>query len=560
MSDAARLSRADLKHALRSIESEPMAPDKMRHLLRELERHQLELEMQNRELRETQQALEESRSRYADLYDFAPMACLSLDRRARIQELNLAGAALLRRERSHLRGQPFAPFVDPQDVSRFLLHVRRCCEGETLSTELTLRINKARVEVRLHGAPLDDGGSHERMCRLAILDITELRKMQVRLSLAERMATVGTLAGGIAHEINNPLAFVLNQLTLTARTLMQQTGAPAEGGAFGTALTDKMLQSLGDARLGAERIQDIVKALGTFARPTEVNTRQVDVQEVLELSVKMAMVEIHHRARLVRDYADAPPVIADGSRLGQVFLNLLVNAAQSIPEGTAHSNEIRIRVRPSRQSVVVEIQDTGQGIDPGMLNHIFEPFFTTKPAGKGLGLGLAISHSLVTELGGELTVESEPGQGSTFRVCLPAAASPRPSASVLPVHSPEPLRRATLLIVDDDQSFGRSLQLLLSDSHDAIFLPSARAALDRIESGARYDAILCDLMMAEVTGKQFYEELSQLAPEQARRIIFMTGGAYTPVSLDFVAKHSHIVLTKPFKRPDLEQLLTPLLE
>jgi PAS domain S-box-containing protein len=561
MNTASRLSRADLKHALSSLGTEHVAPDMMLHLLRELERHQLELELQNHELRETQQELEESRSRYADLYDFAPMACLSLDSRACIQELNLAGGTLLRRDRAYLRGQPFAPFVSPRDISRFLTFIRRCSEGESLSTELGLRIDKSRIEVRLHGTPIEGGGPQGRMCRVAILDITELREMQIRLSLAERLATVGTLAGGVAHEINNPLAFVLAQLDLAVRAL-QRPGSEATGsGASEDPRSAAALQLLADARLGAERIQDIVKDLSSFARPAEAHTGQVDAQQVMELSVKMAMAEIRPRARLVRDYVDAPAVTADGSRLGQVFLNLLVNAAHAIPEGAPASNEIRLRIWPSQQSVVVEIQDTGHGIESGMLDRIFEPFFTTKSDGQGLGLGLAISHSLVTELGGELTVQSEPGRGSTFRVRLPAAPPPRLASPPPPSPQPQaPLRRGLLLIVDDDRAFGRSLQAMLSGDHDPIYVPSARAALDRIAAGARYDAVICDLMMAEMTGKQFYDELSQRAPDQARRIIFMTGGAYTPVSMDFVAKMSHVVLNKPFKQPELEKLLAPLLQ
>ena len=563
MSHHDRLSRPELARALNSLESESRTPDELKYLLLELQRHQLELEMQNQQIREAQQALEESRSRYADLYDFAPMACLSLDSRACIQELNLASAALLRQERSHLRGLPFTPFVDPSDVSRFLWHVRLCTQGQTVSAELGLRIGGARIEVQFHGAPLEAGAPQGRMCRVALLDISPLRQMQARLSLTERLAAVGSLAAGIAHEINNPLAFLITHLDLTTRALSQGTEAsavpvtppPLEE----SATAGSPLKLLSEARLGAERIREIVKDLSTFARPAEERASQVDVQQVMELSVKMAMGEIRHRARLVRDYAPVPQVTADGSRLGQVFLNLLVNAAQAIPEGGADGNEIRLRIHSSERSVVVEIQDTGQGMAPAMLDRIFEPFFTTKSQGMGLGLGLAISHSMVAELGGELTVESEPGRGSTFRVRLPAAALAKPEA-LPPVVAGPVTRRGKVLIIDDQVSFGQSLRMLLAPEHEATFLPSARMALAELKAGARYDAILCDLMMADMTGRQLHEELSELLPEQARRMIFMTGGAFTPASIDFVARMSNSVLTKPFKLTELEQLLAPLLQ
>ncbi len=548
MNDHARMTGSALTLALQSIETSPGASDELRHLAHELQRHQLELELQNRELQQAQQALEESRNRYMELYDFAPMACVSLDARACIQDLNLTGASLLRKERGALQGLPFTPFVDPADVSRFLLHVRRCIAGETVSTELKLRIEGSRLEVRLHSAPLDDGRRHGRMCRTAILDITELRQMQVRLSLAERLATVGTIAAGIAHEINNPLAYLMSNLSIATQALQAQPAAPAE-----PASATQTLQALADAQAGAERIEEIVRDLGTFARPSEAQSLPVDVQQVLELSVKLAMLEIRHRAQLVRDYAEVPEVTADKALLSQVFLNLLVNAAHSIPEGAARSNEIRLRIRGSEQAVLVQIQDTGEGIPASGIEHAFDSFSPPGELGKRMELGLAINHSLVSQMGGSITMESNPGRGTTFSIRLPVA-TPLPQAPLPPAPSPtaEP-RRGRILVVDDEQRFGLTLQLLLGRAHDVTYTPSAREALAWIQSGKPFDVILCDLMMAEVTGKQFHEALSQHSEDLARRIIFMTGGAYTPSSLEFVAKMTNPLLNKPFKTEEARE-------
>jgi signal transduction histidine kinase/CheY-like chemotaxis protein len=551
MSEYASLSRAELARALESLDSTPLAANELKFLLRELQRHQLELEMQNRELRETQHALEESRGRYVDLYDFAPMACVSLDGRACIRELNLTGASLLRRDRPHLLGQPFTPFVEPQDLSRFLQHVRRCLLGETLSTELTLRVGKDRRLVRLHSAPFDGGEPHGHLCRTALLDITELRQMQLRLSLTERLATVGTLAAGVAHEINNPLTFVLGSLQLAARRLLSPSGS-------GTEEMDALLKYLTDARVGAERIQNIVRDLGTFSHPDERPPAPLDVRQVLDLSVKMAQGELRHRARLVREYGPVPDVLADGSRLGQVFLNLLVNAAQAIPEGHADQHEVRLRTWAEERTVCVEVRDTGQGIPPELLGRIFDPFFTTKAVGKGIGLGLSISHGLVTALGGELSVESEVGRGSVFRVRLPMAPG-RSAASPTPPRQ-QALRRGRLLIVDDEPLLAQTLQMLLEPQHDVTVLHDAREALEQLRNGTPYDAILCDVMMAEMTGEQFYEELSRTAPEQTFRIIFMTGGAFTQTARDFLARVPNSRIIKPFHAEELDKLLAPLLQ
>jgi len=565
MGDQRNMTRADLVQAVLSLESNPTASEELRHLLREIQRHQLELELQNRELQEAQQALEESRNRYMELYDFAPMACVSLNERACIQDLNLTGAALLRQDRGFLQGLPFTPFVEPGDVSRFLIHVRQCIAGETLSTELRLRIAGERLEVRLHSAPLQGGRQHGRMCRTAIIDITELRQVQLRLSLSERLATVGTIAAGIAHEINNPLAFLMGNLTLATRALQAQEPTPEAqrlpDSEEGPASVELSLQCLAEAQSGAERIRDIVKDLGAFARPAETQTHCVNVQQVLELSVKMAMPEIRHRARLVRDYAEVPEIAVDGAQLGQVFLNLLVNAAQAIPEGAASLHEIRLRVRAEEGAVLVQIQDTGEGIPAHILDRVFDTFFTTKPPGKSMGLGLAISHSLVSHMGGTIAVESQLGRGSTFSVRFPTA-TPLPAAAseLAPLPKPSPVpQRGRILIVDDEPQFGHTLRMLLGLSHEATYTSSAHEALRWIQEGRRYDAILCDLMMAEVTGRQFYEELCQQAPELARRVIFMTGGAYTPASLDFVARMTSPLIAKPFKAEELDKLLAPLL-
>jgi CheY-like chemotaxis protein len=260
---------------------------------------------------------------------------------------------------------------------------------------------------------------------------------------------------------------------------------------------------------------------------------------------------------VVREYGPVPDVLADGSRLGQVFLNLLVNAAQAIPEGQADHHEIRLRTWAEERTVCVEVRDTGQGIPAELLGRIFDPFFTTKAVGKGIGLGLSISHGLVTALGGELSVESELGRGSVFRVRLPVAPSGRAAAPAPPPQAA--LRRGRLLIVDDEPLLAQTLQLLLQPEHDVTVLHAARDALEHLRQGATYDAILCDLMMAEMTGEQFHEELSRIAPEQTSRIIFMTGGAFTQTARDFLARVPNGRLTKPFPLPELDKLLAVLL-
>jgi PAS domain S-box-containing protein len=242
----------------------------------------------------------------------------------------------------------------------------------------------------------------------------ELEATRNALVQAERLATAGQLAAGVGHEINNPLAYVLANVMYAVEELGQlqrpQPGVDLE----------EVLRALVQAQMGAERIRDIVRDLRIFARGDPEAMGPVDVQAALEFSIAMSAHEIRQRAQLVRQYGQVPFVRANESRLGQVFLNLLLNAAQAIPEGAVDTHRVTVATRQAEEGwVAIEVRDTGKGIAPEHLRHIFEPFFTTKPVGVGTGLGLSVCHGIVAGLGGTIQVESTPGQGSTFRVLLP---------------------------------------------------------------------------------------------------------------------------------------------
>ncbi|XXF74966.1 ATP-binding protein [Myxococcaceae bacterium GXIMD 01537] len=246
-------------------------------------------------------------------------------------------------------------------------------------------------------------------------DITERKQMHARLLLSDRMAAVGTLAAGVAHEINNPLAFVLSNLSFLTREV---EGLAHELPPGRLVEAEEVLR---EANEGANRVRQIVRDLKTFSRMDEESPVTVNLQAVLESAITMARVEIRLRARLVRDYADVPFVEGSEGRFGQVFLNLLINAAQAIPPGEPDRHEVRVVLRSDGERVTAEVHDTGEGIAPDVIDRIFDPFYTTKPVGEGTGLGLSICHGIVTRFGGDITVSSELGRGSTFRVSFPVA-------------------------------------------------------------------------------------------------------------------------------------------
>ncbi|MFP2934508.1 ATP-binding protein, partial [Pyxidicoccus sp. 3LG] len=315
--------------------------------------------------------------------------------------------------------------------------------------------------------------------------------------------------------------------------------------------------ALAEAQQGAERVRTIVRDLKTFSRVDSADNMDVDVRQVLESTLNLATTEIRHRARLVKKFDEVPRVRANESRLGQVFLNLLVNAAQAIPGGTPERHEIRVATLVGPQGrVVVEVADTGMGIASEHLPRLFDPFFTTKEPGVGTGLGLSICHSLVASLGGEIHVESEPGRGSTFRVLLPAAPLEEKAPDEAPAAPPPSAeKRGRLLVVDDEPLVCTALGRTLRPHHDVTLSTRAQEALERIEAGERFDLVFCDLMMPGMSGMDFYSALQQRYPEQARRVVFLTGGAVTQQARAFLESVPSPHLEKPFAGRELLTLV-----
>jgi CheY-like chemotaxis protein len=326
----------------------------------------------------------------------------------------------------------------------------------------------------------------------------------------------------------------------------------------GTQITDPsaLKESLADARGAAERIRGIVRDLKVFSRAEQEKRGPVDIERVMESTLRMASNEIRHRATLVRDYGKIPLVHASESRLGQVFLNLIVNAAQSIREGEADRNEIRISTRLAGNRVVIEISDTGPGIPAEVMKRLFSPFVTTKPAGVGTGLGLSISHRLITELNGEISAENVPGGGARFRITLPVAQEDTAEAPIAAAPASIPTTvRGKILVIDDEPMLVKVVERTLMKDHDVTTVQRAKDALDRIIAGERFDVILCDLMMPEMTGMDFHAEVLERHPQQAAVIIFLSGGAFTPRARSFLDEVPNQSIEKPFAPGDLLALI-----
>jgi two-component system, NtrC family, sensor kinase len=245
-------------------------------------------------------------------------------------------------------------------------------------------------------------------------EISHRERMELELVRAQKLESLGQLVAGIAHEINNPLGFVISNLGF----LEEELGRPAREVSDSLGELSAVLRETSG---GARRIGRIVRDLKTFCRTDESAPSPVAVHEVLDSALNIARVDMSKTCTLTCDYGEVLPVLANGSRLGQVFLNLLINALQALPAGQKETNAIVVRTRLVGDRVHVEVSDNGSGIPREILGKIFDPFFTTKPVGQGTGLGLSICHGIIEAFGGSIEVESEVGKGSLFRVRLRVA-------------------------------------------------------------------------------------------------------------------------------------------
>jgi len=365
------------------------------------------------------------------------------------------------------------------------------------------------------------------------MDIEEVR--------ADRLSSLRTLAAGAANEINSPLTSVLANLEHVLRRLRALGSGSPEDVVMLEIELPALIEALARAVEAAGRVRQLTHALMVFSRGGVERRHLIDVRSVVEGAIHLANPEIRPRAHLVKSLREAPPVEADESLLAQAFLSLLVNAAQSIPEGGSQRHEVRVATGTDAEGrAVIEICDTGGGISPEILPYVFDPFFTTRPA-RGVGLGLSVAHGAVTSLGGEMTVESEVGEGSIVRVVLPPARS----------QQSEPRR---VLVIGDDPTSGNALALALSEGHAPLVAEDAADALVRL-SEEPFDAVVCDTFLPGMCAIEFYAEAVRRAPRIAERFVFLTGGAMTPRIRSFLEGIGHRCMEKPPDMPRLRELL-----
>ena len=503
--------------------------------------------------------LRESETRYRQLFEHAPDPILITDPTgARIDDASRAACHVLGYTRDELVGKSVADLIPPEESSRFVVARTRVWEpGSDHVAEWLLKVEGGTVvPFEVSTSTLPDGRRQAflRDIRERKHDMREREKLEAVLRTRDRMVTVGTLAAGVGHEINNPLTYVLANLDLMAEDLrhFEADSSPRKA--------RELAALVAEARDGADRVRKIVRGLNTFARGEREECVEVDLRSVLETAISLAYSELRHHIQVVKDFHAIPTVTGDESRLAQVFINLLVNASQAMASRPIEQNVVRLSTSTDVQGrAVVEVLDNGPGMAPEVASRVFEPFFTTKAIGQGSGLGLSIAHNIVSALGGEITVVTAPGEGTAFTIWLPATkpGEARRGPSAHP--EPKASRRGSVLVVDDEPAIGSSIRRILHD-HEVTQSLSATEALELLTGDRRYDVVLCDLMMPMMTGMDFYERLARDLPRVAERIVFMSGGVTEARTQKFLDEVPNERLEKPFSMQNLRSLVRRMVD
>ena len=474
-------------------------------------------------------------------------------------------------------------------TTELLERVLREQEASTIETDLDvargdrIQATIACTQLRQHQSSdamvltIRDITEQQRAARLAkALELaSERARLQTSLAQADRMASVGKLAAGVAHEINNPLAYVMINLESLAedlpdlalvigrhRKLLLDAGlSPEDRQVVQQDMLDDIVARVAESMDGAKRVRNIVRDLKAFSNADSDRRGPVDLNHVVESALSMTANEIKYRAQLVTDLQDVPELEGNEGRLCQVFLNLLVNATQAIKEGSVEENEIRVRTWVEGREVCAEVCDTGAGMEPEVLDRVFEPFFTTKEAPVGTGLGLSICHGIIGAHGGEMRAHSEVGEGTRFLVRLPQDPLDQEGAR-RPISSGDfkaVAGRGRILVVDDDEAVAGAVRRTLAVIHDVDVVLSGAEAKEVLRADQAFDMIVCDLMMPEVTGMDLHDWLNSWSSDLAGRMVFLTGGSFTPRAREFQRQMAARCLEKPFDKKQLSLLVNRLL-
>ena len=486
-----------------------------------------------------QDTLARSEARYRHLVESASDAIVTLDANGRFTTVNHAAENISGYKREELVGQWFAPMLPDDDLPKALAHFQQALSGETglFESQFYRKDGEIRTISITYSTPQKD---EEVLC--LIRDVTDQKMLQEQLIQSEKMSAIGQLVSGVAHELNNPLAGI----SAFAQLLLAEKRFPPDQRTAAETIYSE-----------ARRASRIVQNLLTFARQHKAEKVPTAINQVLDDTLELRGYELRVRGIDVRrEYDESiPETMADAHQLQQVFLNLITNAEQAMEQRDGHHHRLTVRTRRNGNAIRIEVEDTGDGIPANLIERIFNPFFTTKPTGSGTGLGLSISLGIVREHEGRIWAEN-PQAGARFVVELPIT-TPRSSGEQTAVPQVQSMGsdRLRVLVVDDEASVRVSLQRYLAGKgHEVETTASGEDALVRLKA-SKYDAVIVDMRMPDLSGEQLFERLRSNDPAHAERVIFTTGDLVNEQMRRFLDGTGRPCVPKPFEFASFDQAL-----
>jgi PAS domain S-box-containing protein len=480
----------------------------------------------------TKDALLASEARVRAVFAGIPDSILVLDRHGRVVDLNPAAVALLGVPREALLGRWIGEIARLEDAAP----AASATTGPTLELTQLVRSDGVVRSVEVAESFLEDRGGRVRGSILVLHDATEQRALEQRLGQAQKLESLGRLAGGVAHDFNNMLAPILGYAQIALRKLDRDHPAAGDLEVVATA---------------AEKAAELTRRLLALGRPQRISLASLDVGEVVGGMRPILERLVSEDVRMAFELAtELPPVLADRVQLEQVVLNLTMNAADAMPRGGAlvvRVHESSVEASPlARRAVVLEVDDTGEGMDEATTARIFEPFFTTKPRGRGTGLGLATVLGIVEQHAGRVEVSSAPGEGTVVRVWFPALEAPLAASEVVAARPPRAQVHGRALVVEDEPLVRRMIADVLRQQGLEVVVArdGAEALAAAAEDGPPFELVVSDVIMPGMNGPEVVERLRARAPEL--RCVFVSGHTEDALDLRGGLPPGTTFLRKPF--------------
>ena len=529
-----------------TIDTERLSEAEVRKLAHELQVYQIELEMQNEELRKSSNELEDSRDRYSRLYDFAPIGYLTISEKGLILEANLTFALMLGMERGSLIKKQLSTFITREDKDIFYLYHKQVLitKKQEMCELRMMKKDGKQFHAQLESEIVLDHNDHQ--CRIIVSDITERKKMEEALIQSEKLKSLGILTAGISHEFNNLLAVILGSAELLDAGFEDD---------------QELKKGLSAIIKASDDGAKIVKGLLSY-----VKSQGKDISEFIFFDIRPLLIEaINFTTLRWKNMAQAkgidykidregmreiPEVLCNTTELREVFTNIINNALDAMPDG----GRLSFSTSSNEDTVFIRISDTGIGMSGDVKKNIFDPFFTTRRP-QGTGLGLSISYGVIMRHGGKIEVESEEGKGTTFNLSLPIRRD-----IVQKIVPPEPDRRAAvrklrILVVDDNEDVCEIMYgVLARGGHDVKTVDDGVEAI-ALAGKEKYDLVLCDLLMPKIHGYEVIKAIVKL--DKIPKIGIMTGWneKLKPIGEDCKVD---FILKKPFKHAELAKHINEL--